>query len=98
MRGGAGDGPNTVTVPASTSVNFVTVNLFLGESINYARCRGIATVLSQPNYRCRLYHRYMGNRQLSNERGEPVQQVSQESGSRTQVTIDRVRLSVWLDQ
>ncbi|KYN03027.1 hypothetical protein ALC62_06121 [Cyphomyrmex costatus] len=55
-------------------------------------------VLSQPNYRCRLYHRYMGNRQLSNEHGEPVQQVSQESGSRTQVTIDRIRLSVWLDQ
>jgi len=39
----------------------------------------------------------MSNRQLSNERGEPVQQVSQESGSRTQVTI-RIRLSIWLDQ
>jgi len=54
-------------------------------------------VLSQPNYRYRLYHRYMSNRQLSNEHGEPVQQVSQESGSRTQVTI-RIRLSIWLDQ
>lgn len=70
------------------------MRLFLGESIDYARCRGIATLLSQPNYRCRLYHRYMGNRQLSNERGEPVQQVSQESGSRAQVTINRVRLSI----
>jgi len=54
-------------------------------------------VLSQPNYRYRFYHRYMSNRQLSNERGEPVQQVSQESGSCTQVTI-RIRLSIWLDQ
>lgn len=80
------------------SIPWVTVSLFLEESIDYARCRGIATVLSQPNYRCRLYLRYMGNRQLSNEHGEPVQQVFQESGSRTQVNIDRVRLSIWLDQ
>ena len=76
------------------------MNLFLGESIDRARCRGVVVSrrFLQPNYRCRLYHRYMDNRQLSNERGEPVQQVFQESGSRTQVTIDRVRLSVWLDQ
>lgn len=72
------------------------MNLFLRESID-ARCRGIATVLSQPNYRYRLYHRYMGNRQLSNEHEEPVQQVFQESGSRVQVTIDRIRLNIWLD-
>ncbi|XP_018302438.1 ras-related protein Rab-37 isoform X1 [Mycetomoellerius zeteki] len=33
MRGGAGDGPNTVTVPASTSVNFLTTEDSMSDDV-----------------------------------------------------------------
>ncbi|EZA57878.1 hypothetical protein X777_00980 [Ooceraea biroi] len=60
MRGGAGDGPSMVTVPASASLNSEYNEIFDSReriARPRERCHDISMMLSQPNYRCGLYHR-----------------------------------------